>query len=80
MRIDKFEKDRDRDDDADARMEAEAERALLAVDNYRYAAMRQYHYPTWPASGEIRNELDRLKRMPDFERAELLKRAGFGYK
>lgn len=58
------------------RIRAESERAIQAVDSFKYAAMRQYHYAIWPTAGEISAELIKLKAMPAFERAELFHRAG----
>lgn len=51
--------------------------ALEAVNNYRYTALRMFNYRVWPEAGEIRDELDKLDKLPLYEINELLGAAGF---
>lgn len=71
------ELERENDERRNEKTRNESERAISAVNSYTYSALRMYHYRTWPDQGEIRDELDRLSRLPGFELDDLLRRAGF---
>lgn len=78
MRKDQWSKIQDDLDEQKKENEgATAGRAVDAVNNFRFVALRQYYYREWPTQGEIRDELERLHRMPTFERDALMLRAGF---
>jgi len=66
-----------RDKDQDEIEFRDSTNAVAAVNNYRYTALRMYNYPDWPEAGEIRDELDKIDKLPLFELDALLNAAGF---
>ena len=66
----------DLDDIKKENQEKTSIRAVKAVNNFQFAALRQYHYRVWPTAGEVRDELDKLDKLPLYELDELLDLAG----